>query len=438
MTSIRSPFPPLVLEDALAAATGIARSWERALVSPRFTIAGVADGPERRLLANLRCLAVRDPAVAEGLLLPALEDDGDDSRAFVAALALLEAGSDAVHSLLARLAAPGIAAPVLRALALTGNRSVEAELRSLVGKERNPARLAMVLGVLAFRRADAGVDLRALVEGAPEVAAASLWVAHGCAPAMFACNLAESMLESADPLVRDVAIEVGIIRGSKPALNAARDVVDSGVATSGVALLALASSGEQEDVLRLLRLSGVAEHRSAALYALGFTGSPQALEVCLAAMEEPKLARLAAESFSSVTGLRVEGPFAEAEEAKRPGGALVPPIDEEDLDADLVSGAETELPVPHTVAVKQWWTLNRARFSSGARYIEGKHFDGAGLLESFRNGPARRRHALGLELAVRTQGDWAVQVKQWARVQLSRQAATVRQPLMTPYGALLE
>ncbi len=425
-----------VLEDSLDAATGQARSWERALASPSFTITQVAEGSERRLLANLRGLARADAVVREELLRPAL--DADDARAFVAALALLEGGGDVVPGLLERLGSPEAPPPLLRALSLTGNPRVEVALRSLVAEEKDATRLAMALEVLAFRRADAGVDVRGLpAGGSPRVAAAALWVAHGSASSVLACNFAEGMLQAADAGVRAAAIEVALIHGSKPAWDAAREVVDAGEASSGVALLALAISGDGSDVLRLVKLADVDAHRPAALFALGFTGSPLALEVCLAAMAEARSARVAAEAFTAITGLKMVGQYSRAEARKKPGGPVLP-LEEEDLDANLVPGLEAELPVPEVGAVKQWWAGNKSRFSADARYLGGVPLDGARLLEGFRGGLARRRPGLGLELAIRTRGKWRVETRQWARAQLSMQAASVAPPVMSPFGALLD
>lgn len=439
MTPSRRAFLPSVLEDSLDAATALTRSWERALVSPRFTIAGVAQGPERRLLANLRCLSVRDTAIAEELLLPALGDDGDPQRAFVAALALLEGGGPALPALLAKLGAGASARPILRALALTGNRAVEADVRRVVEEERGDLRLAMALEVLALRRVDARVDLRALVAGGPpEVARASLWVAHGSAPGMFSCNVAESMLEATDAAVRDAAIEVALTHGSKLAWQAARDAADSGKGVSEVVLLALATSGDAEDTLRLVRLVGTEAHREAALGALGFAGDRRGLEVCLAAMEERGLARVAGESFAAVTGLKMTDAYAEDEEGKAPGGSVLPALEDDDLDANLVPGPETELPLPEVGAVKRWWASNSGRFAVDLRYLGGAPLDGRTLLEAFRNGPARRRRALGLELAIRTRAAWRVDVTQWARTQLVMQGSDVGPVDMSTFGALLE
>ncbi len=426
-----------VLEDSLDSGASLARAWLRGLGSPQLTIAQVAEGPERRLLTNLRVLAVRDPDVTKNLLSPALDDD-DAHRRFVAALVLLEGGENALPAVLERLAVPEPCPLLIRALSLTTNPHVNAELSRIARKEAEPSLLAMALEVLGFQSAPVEVDFRGLVAGAPpRVAVAGLWLAHRSGSSSLACNLAESMLLAADAAVREAAIEVALIHGSTLALNAAREAVESGEDAPKAALLALAISGEPSDVTRLTKLARVDAHAPAALFALGFSGSALALEVCVAAMEKPRLARLAGEAFSSITGLRIAGPFSLAEARKKPGESAVP-FEEDDLDADLVPGPEAELPVPVAGAVKQWWATNKSHFSPNARYLGGGPLSGPALLDAFRRGPTRRREGLGLELSIRTHNEWRVDTRHWARVQLAKQAAEPRPPVMSPFGGFFE
>ncbi len=206
-------------------------------------------------------------------------------------------------------------------------------------------------------------------------------------------------------------------------------------ARSSSALLVLAASGEAWDVSRLAKLVSVEEHRSAALFALGFTGSPMALEVCLAAMQEAKSAPVAGEAFSAITGLNIEGKYRRVEDRKK--GREPIPFEEEDLDADLVPGPESELPVPDEPAIKQWWSANKSRFQLGLRYLAGAPLDAAALLGSLQSASSRRRPGLALELAIRTGGKCRVETRHWTRVQLAQQAATTLMPVMLPFSQLL-
>jgi hypothetical protein len=92
------------------------------------------------------------------------------------------------------------------------------------------------------------------------------------------------------------------------------------------------------------------------------------MEACIEYLEVPEVARLAAEAFSAMTGLRLEGAYA-LPAGERPEGAPVPPEEQESLDADLVPGPEDDLPSPHVAAVRGWWAQNQPRFAKGTRYL---------------------------------------------------------------------
>src|SRR5258705_6910781 len=80
-----------ISEEHLVDAGFLWTQRERALESPRHTLAEVATGVEERLLAHLDGLIVGGAPVAEKLLVPVLEDDSADPELLVvASLALLE------------------------------------------------------------------------------------------------------------------------------------------------------------------------------------------------------------------------------------------------------------------------------------------------------------------------------------------------------------
>lgn len=437
MTALARPTILLpALADALDNATARSRSWRRALTSALYTIDEVAAGPEWRLVSNVQSLAVGGVHAAEQLLLPALEGD-DADRAFVAAIGLLEGGGAPCSELLVRLGNPVTSPFFDHALGLTANPQVERELRDIVAHEKDTPRLAAALGVLAFRGTGFGSELGDLLSATePVLLAAALRAARGpVAPGVRVRAFADGALPAAETAVRDAAIELGLVCGSRLAWRTAQQAVESIELGSHVALLVLAFSGESSDVLRLAKLVSVDQHRSAALFALGFSGSVAAIGACLAALDEPGTARVAAEAFSAITGLKIEGQYCIPEDRTK----RQPPIsfEEDDLDANLVPGAETELPVPAPAAIKQWWAANKARFKVDVRYLRGAPLDAATLLDGFRTASTRRRGALGLELEIRTQGKWRVETRQWARMQLARQAAAVKTPVMLPFGQLL-
>ncbi len=226
-----------VLEDELDAAAALVRTWDRALASPRYTIAEVAAGPEERLLGNLEGLALDDAVVVEKVLLPALESE-DAERAFVATISLLEGGGESCAALLERLNSTQAGTAVRRALGLTSSRQVEVLVRGMLTSSQDPARLAAALEVLAFRQASCGPEIGDLLcASEPVVLEGALRAARGQVPAGVPVRiLADKALQAAATQgVRDAAMELGLLHGSRLAWSVAQKAVEAAEVGAGAA-----------------------------------------------------------------------------------------------------------------------------------------------------------------------------------------------------------
>ena len=109
---------------------------------------------------------------------------------------------------------------------------------------------------------------------------------------------------------------------------------------------------------------------------------------------------------------------AEDEETKQ----SLPPLEEDDLDADLAPSEDDALPRPNGPALAAWWQTNGDRFDAGFRYLAGGPltFDTFRLaLETF---PLRRRHVLSALLAVRTAGAVRIDTRGFTRTQRAQLA----------------
>jgi uncharacterized protein (TIGR02270 family) len=184
-------------------------------------------------------------------------------------------------------------------------------------------------------------------------------------------------------------------------------------------LLLLALGGAEEDLRRLTALLEQPSTMPAALYALGFSGRRAAAEACLSLLGDKKACALAAESFCAITGLELTGELlAEAEPEPEEPISL-----EEELDADLTPRPEDDLPRPEASAVIAWWKHNHQHFIADTRYLRGKTFTPAVLREALWTEPMRRRHALGLEVALRSRGDLRLHTRAFSHHQLAALSA---------------
>ncbi len=208
-------------------------------------------------------------------------------------------------------------------------------------------------------------------------------------------------------------------------------------AAGGLALAVLAIGGDPADLPRIESALEKPALRPAALVALGYAGRAGSIERILEWSADAKLARLAGEAFSAITGVAIDGELLGAPAAEED----LPPLDEDDFDAELDPGPQGELPVPDAEALEHWWRREAKRFDPATRYVGGRPFAPEVLLEAFLSAPMRRRRLLGLELAVRSRRDYWIETGDWAFEQLRNQQRcklAIRSETKLPFSRLLQ
>lgn len=391
-----------VLEEYLDEAAFRWVQWERALKAPDFTLAETAER-EERLLAYLEGL--EDADALDTVVRPAFDSE-EASRISAATHALLALGE--VDEVLVRLR--GAEAPardaMLRALEVSEAPGLGPRLLELL-KLEDEALQAGVLDTLAFREeVPAEVLARFFTHAEPRARVAALRGALPLSEEAVRRHL-PGLLDSAHPGIRAAAMEAGLASGVRLAWEACRKAVQSPGVHAREAMVLMAVVGDEADVAMLVDLLKVEELCADVLWALGFSGRVTAMEACAKYLEVPEVARLAAEAFAAMTGLKLEGPHT-LPPGERPEGVPVPPEEQQSPDADLVPGPEDDLPWPHVAAVRDWWAQNQTRFTKGTRYLLGQPFSGPVLLDALESSPMRRRHVLARELAIRTRGQHVI------------------------------
>ncbi len=409
-----------VLEEHLDEASFLWSQWERALVAARHDLSDTAE-LEERLLAHVDGLVIGgEPAAAE-LLLPGLETD-ERERISASALALLSGpGKRELEETLGVLDSGDEVqrAGVARALELSEREGLDALLLERLSSE-DPALKAVAFQVLSFRGAvppetrtqwlyqdEAGLVIAALRDPRP-------------LPRDVAQTVLPQLLVDPRPGVREAAIVSGLVSGSRAAWKACRKVAEEGGTGRGLCLALMALGGDEQDTQWLAELAREESSRADVLWALGFSGHELSAEACLKWMDDAKTAALAGEAFSAITGLKLEGEFRLAPEEE--DDALVP-LEQEDLDANLVPGPEASLPLPKREPVEHWWQKAQKDFTRGTRYLRGNKLDASGLLEALGSEPMRRRPMLALELAIRSRGTHLLQTRAFTRRQRAELSA---------------
>lgn len=420
------PTPPelilwSVVEEHLDESEFLFEQWESALLSPIFTLDELAAPLEERLLAHIKGLVVGGSAVAERLLATELEETTDPERATVAALAMLESGDrDRWHDVFDALAFADdeeIASAVARALALSEASRFDLALRSEFESASSPREKAVFLDVLASRRLDPGPSLaQCLTSDFEPLCRAGVRAAGRlCRPDLLA--KVEDHLCSRAPELRLAAIEAGLALGSETAWWECRKLASGQGEAAAQPLLLVALLGGPTEHQLIHRQLEDDSMRPAALWALGFTGYLASADRCLPFLEsgDDHQAKLAAEALTSIIGLDLihdqalqlpepeeidDEPVGDDDDDER--DPFPPELD--DLDADLVPAPIDELPRPDAEAIRDAYRANRDTFSPDRRYLYGEPYGAGALLCALQDGPMRRRHALALELFIRTKG----------------------------------
>jgi len=121
----------------------------------------------------------------------------------------------------------------------------------------------------------------------------------------------------------------------------------------------------------------------------GIAGDAQYVPWLISQMSDDKLARLAGEAFSFITGLDLSEPdfYREMPEEVETG-----PTEDAD-DEDVSMDEDEDLPWPNPAKVEAWWRDNAKRFTPGTRYFIGAPPSPSHCLSVLRHGYQRQRIA---------------------------------------------
>jgi len=429
---VARPIPWDIYEEHLDEAAFVWGTWEQSLDAANYTLDEVIEGPEERLLAHLDGLVLGGTPVARRLLVPALGDD-DPGKVAAAAWALLQA-EDADHLELVVEAVTAAEkretrAAIARAFELC-HRTDRAE-RLLPRLAASPPPLqAVIVGAVAAEVAagnsrgapSLGLPLATLLETRhPELLAAALRALRR-APDPELAPLVESALGSPYVMVRDAAIEAGVVLGLKAAWRVCNKLVARNAPGCKLALAVLALGGEAVDRATVMKRVEVEALRRDAVWALGFAGTVAAAEAALALVSDETVGAVAGDSFATITGAVLAGDLVLVGKTDNSS----PPAPDEDDDAPLpLLRPEDDLPRPDPRRLRAWWTKAQGNaappLDPEQRYVGGRVFGGEPVRAAIQSGPTWRRRVWCLELARRTGQD--LDGATWARHQRARAAA---------------
>jgi uncharacterized protein (TIGR02270 family) len=133
-----------------------------------------------------------------------------------------------------------------------------------------------------------------------------------------------------------------------------------------------------------------------AVMGAGITGDPAYIPWLIKQMEVPKLAKVAGESFSFITGVDIAYNDLEGELPK--DFATGPTEDPEN--ENVAMDPDEDLPVPDPALVERWWQQHQPRFQNHVRYLLGHPINQVHCQEVLKTGKQRQRQAAALELSL--------------------------------------
>lgn len=371
---------------------------------PLMTLAELARGAEARLQAHLDAIVVAGPEV--GLeVTRRLADELDPerpARVTAVALAVTTSGLDGLATPFFGHEDPRVRLAAVRGCALAASEHLydAAKAHLAHAKAKAPGEVGAWLE-LAARRGMQGMQpsaISALVKSADtDVVAAALRCLRQPIPSL--SSALEKLVEHADPLVRERALRVALAWRTPGAFGACEHQALDEAQVAPLAMTAYAILGGPRQHARLVKSAEMKERRPHVLRALGFSGSVEVVPELLERLDSknPLEARIAAQSIAAIAGLdlRQDG-FAAIKIKARPPDDALPPLEEDDLDADLVPAPEDALPLPNAGAIRAWWESRAAELQPQQRLVFGVPRTPEALLDALERRPLGLRQGWSL------------------------------------------
>ncbi|MCX4240341.1 hypothetical protein [Paraliomyxa miuraensis] len=413
--------PPVVLMDVAREhfdeGVSMLSRWNRALERFDYSYESIARGPEHRFVAHVEGLVRGGRPVLEALVMPALHPyapndlvDPNGPCTLAALVALLEATPDAPDQVVEAMQAltSEQRRAVLRAFTLWDDPRASPWLEAMV-RRADPSSLAGWLGVAADRWMNVPESVldRALQQDEPELVATAMRIlARTKHP--FDPSAIEARLSHPHHAVRSAALAAGLVRGSRVAWPlAVEQALDPTTPIAGELVAMLGAPSEQAELIGWAAQPDAPEH---ALWCLSLIGRIEAADVAAARLcdPRPRIAKLAFTALRLVCGPALDEPRF-VDRLPLPEGTSPP----EDPWADPVDA----LPLPDVDAVRRHWQRHRARLEPERRCLLGGSYTTERIAYVQHECPAGYRHALALELAVRSRGACQIPTRTWTWIQ---------------------
>ena len=361
------------IEEHLDEAAYTLGVWEAALTSPLYTLDEVAEGPERCLKSHLFGLMLGGDPAFERLLEPALTEPHaqEPEMLTVATLVALALGQERLLGRGLWSSDTEVRRAIIRGTALGADARFDDWVEQVYRTADHPQTRIVSLELAAARRLDLGDLSASLRSSEPEEVLAAVHASAWCRAMRDDRSLLSCLFEGT-PTLRAAALRTTMGWGMREAW---RWCVAQGEHTADAATLPwLAWLGGPHEHQVIVQAMSVPGHRHHAVHALGLSGNPQMVDVLLPCLSSHQLeARLAGEAIAHITGLPLDDATLQLPEPSEDTSvtAAMPPLHEDDLDADLHPPVEEDLPRLDPRRVADWWASRRDDLDPRQRYLFG-------------------------------------------------------------------
>jgi uncharacterized protein (TIGR02270 family) len=279
-----------------------------------------------------------------------------------------------------------------------------AELRGLVVEllaSEQSFRKSISVVASAMHRVDPGLDAMRLLEHAdPLVRARAFRTAGELGKRELVSALTRSITDD-DPHCQFWAAWSAVLLGDRSAALEFLKAIAPNCAISPRAwqlVLQTLPVSEAHEVLKPIAQS--AEHIRAVIKGRGLCGDPTCVPWLIAYMADDKLARLAGEAFSMITGLDL----ALVDLERKPPEGLEDGPNDDPEDPNVEMDEDEGLPWPDQARIQALWKASSARFAGGVRHFMGAPPSRAHCIDVLKNGYQRQRIAAAYHICLLNPG----------------------------------
>ncbi|NUP06047.1 MAG: TIGR02270 family protein [Polyangiaceae bacterium] len=312
---------------------------------------------------------------------------GDAGEVFAAAVLACESEkSGAVTRLFDEAPADALAEGLCGAVAWLPFGRQRAALRELRASSNTVARRAALVAQVAHRRDPENALLAGVLDDDPRIVATALRAIGELGRTDLVVILAAAM-HGDDPEARFWAAWSAALLGEAIGSHVLRAIAEHGRARAEQAAeIAAMTLPPSEAVAFVEGLTRRADRRRAAIRGAAALGDPKLLPTLLEWLDQPALARPAADAITTITGLAITAEL-----------SVEPPSDDDDDDETI--DPDDGLAWPDAPALRAACERSRASWPAGTRHVLGHRIERSSLVRALRLGRQPERVRAAFELA---------------------------------------